>query len=191
MPKDQPVEISASSSKVIYEGKIWNVVSEDFPFKDEILTREFVEHTGAVAVLTIDENENVLFIKQYRRPVKSFLWEIPAGLLDVPGESKLDAAKRELAEEAGLVAESWEVLITFHTTPGGSTETITIFVAKKLSKSEIEYVTSGEEKDMEQIWVPLPDALEMVLDSDIKSPTAVVGVMSYAFKSGLAAQVKQ
>ena len=189
MPKDQPVEISASSSQVIYEGKIWNVVSEVFPFNGETLTREFVQHTGAVAILTVDENENVLFIKQYRRPVRSFLWEIPAGLLDVPGESKLDAAKRELAEEAGLAAESWEELITFHTTPGGSSETIDIFVAKKLSKSKIEFVTSGEEKDMEQIWVPLPEALNMVLASEIKSPTAVVGVMSYAFKSGVATKV--
>jgi 8-oxo-dGDP phosphatase len=184
MPKDQPFDIPLIKSERIYEGKIWNVVSEDFLFNGEILTREFVEHTGAVAVLTIDENEEVLFIKQYRRPVRSFLWEIPAGLLDIPGESKIDAAKRELAEEAGLVAKNWEELITFHTTPGGSSETITIFVAKNLSKSETVFETSGEEKDMEQIWVSVPEALKMVLSSDIKSPTAVVGVMAYATKSG-------
>jgi 8-oxo-dGTP pyrophosphatase MutT (NUDIX family) len=190
MPKDEPFEIPLITSERIYEGKIWNVVSEDFLFNGETLTREFVEHTGAVAVLTIDENEEVLFIKQYRRPVRSFLWEIPAGLLDVPGESKIDAAKRELAEEAGLIAEIWEELITFHTTPGGSSETITIFVAKNLSKSETVFETSGEEKDMEQIWVSVPEALKMVLDSDIKSPTAVVGVMAYAFKSGLVVEGK-
>ena len=185
MLSDEAANLSAAESRLVYEGKIWNLQSDDFNFNGEMLTREYVDHPGAVAILTIDENENILFLKQYRRPVDSYLWEIPAGLLDLEDEPKLDAAKRELAEEAGLQAEIWSELITFFTTPGGSSESITIFIARGLSKSNLEFATSGEEKDMEQQWVSLREAVQMVLTSSIKSPTAVVGVMAHALTSGL------
>jgi len=185
MPNDLPVEIPAISSRVIHQGMVWDLVSDTFDFNGEQLTREYVKHTGAVAVLTINEKDEVLLLKQYRRPVGSFLMEFPAGLLDVPGEPTLDCAKRELAEEANLQASHWEELISFHATPGGNSETITVFVAKGLSDAASDYVTSGEEKDMPQSWVPITEALQSVLRSEIKSPTAVVGIMAYALKTGI------
>jgi 8-oxo-dGDP phosphatase len=185
MPNDQPVEIPAISSQLIHKGMVWDLVSDTFDFNGEQLTREYVKHTGAVAVLTINEKDELLLLKQYRRPVGSFLMEFPAGLLDVPGEPKLDCAKRELAEEANLRASHWEELISFHATPGGNSETITVFVAKGLSDAASDYVASGEEKNMPQSWVPITEALESVLRSEIKSPTAVVGIMAYALKTGI------
>lgn len=185
MPNDQPVEIPASSSRLIHKGMVWDLVSDTFDFNGEELTREYVKHTGAVAVLTVNDSDELLLLKQYRRPVGSYLMEFPAGLLDVPGEPKLDCAKRELAEEANLQANHWEELISFHATPGGNSETITVFIAKGLSNADSDYVTSGEEKDMPQSWVPITDALESVLRSDIKSPTAVVGILAYALKMGI------
>lgn len=185
MPSDQPVEIEASSSRLIHKGMVWDLVSDTFVFNGENLTREYVKHTGAVAVLTINEKDELLLLKQYRRPVGSFLMEFPAGLLDVPGETRLECAKRELAEEANLRASFWEELISFHATPGGNSETITVFVAKKLTSADSEYVSSGEEKDMPITWVPIVHALESVLSSEIKSPTAVVGIMAYALKTGI------
>jgi 8-oxo-dGDP phosphatase len=185
MPNDQPVDIPAISSRLIHKGMVWDLVSDTFDFNGDELTREYVKHTGAVAVLTINDKDELLLMKQYRRPVGSFLMEFPAGLLDVPGETSLDCAKRELAEEANLQASDWEELISFHATPGGNSETITIFVAKGLSDAASEYVTSGEEKDMPQSWVPINEALESVLSSKIKSPTAVVGIMAYALKTGI------
>jgi 8-oxo-dGDP phosphatase len=185
MPNDQPVEIPATSSQLIHKGMVWDLVSDTFDFNGEQLTREYVKHTGAVAVLTINEKDELLLLKQYRRPVGSFLMEFPAGLLDVPGEPKLDCAKRELAEEANLQASHWEELISFHATPGGNSETITVFVAKGLSDAASDYVASGEEKNMPQSWVPITEALESVLRSEIKSPTAVVGIMAYALKTGI------
>lgn len=185
MPNDQPVEIPATSSQLIHKGMVWDLVSDTFDFNGEQLTREYVKHTGAVAVLTINEKDELLLLKQYRRPVGSFLMEFPAGLLDVPGEPKLDCAKRELAEEANLKASHWEELISFHATPGGNSETITVFVAKGLSDAASDYVASGEEKNMPQSWVPITEALESVLRSEIKSPTAVVGIMAYALKTGI------
>ena len=188
MPKDQPVEIASVSSKLIHRGMVWDLVSDTFDFNGELLTREYVQHTGAVAVLTINEKNELLLMKQYRRPVGSFLMEFPAGLLDVPGEAKLDCAKRELAEEANLAASSWEELISFHSTPGGNSETMTIFVAKGLSGANSDYITAGEEKNMPQTWVPIQDALASVLSSEIKSPTAVVGIMAYSLKTGILAK---
>lgn len=185
MPNDQPVDIPATSSRLIHKGMVWDLVADTFEFNGESLTREYVKHTGAVAVLTINEKDEVLLMKQYRRPVGSYLMEFPAGLLDIPGESRLDCAKRELAEEAGLAAGEWEELISFHATPGGNSETITIFVARGLSAAESDYQRTGEESDMPQTWVSIQDALESVLRSEIKSPTAVVGIMAYALKMGL------
>ena len=163
MPNDQPVDIPAISSRVIHKGMVWDLVSDTFDFNGEELTREYVKHTGAVAVLTINDKDELLLLKQYRRPVESFLMEFPAGLLDVPGEQALDCAKRELAEEANLQASYWEELISFHATPGGNSETITVFVARGLTDANSEYVSSGEEKNMPKSWVPIKRALESVL----------------------------
>lgn len=187
MPSDQKAVIAALEHRLIHKGMVWDLVSETFEFNGERLTREFVAHTGAVAVLAIDDRERVLLLKQYRHPVGKYLMELPAGLLDVPGESKLDCAKRELAEEAQLKAGVWQELISFHTTPGGNSETITVFVARQLSEFDSVYQASGEEVDMPQSWIPIPEAVSAVLTSRIQSPSAVVGIMAYALRQGIPA----
>jgi ADP-ribose pyrophosphatase len=179
MPNDQSVEIASIKKTLLHKGMVWDLVSETFEFNGVQLTREYVDHTGAVAVLAFNEKEELLLMKQYRRPVGKFLMELPAGLLDVPGESLLDCAKRELAEEAGLDAASWTELISFHTTPGGNNEAITVFVAKELSKTSLVFEATGEEVDMPQSWVPIKDAVKLVLTGQIMSPSAVVGIMAY------------
>ena len=179
MPNDQSVEIASIKKTLLHKGMVWDLVSETFEFNGVELTREYVDHTGAVAVLAFNEKEELLLMKQYRRPVGKFLMELPAGLLDVPGESLLDCAKRELAEEAGLDAASWAELISFHTTPGGNNEAITVFVAKELSKTSLVFEATGEEVDMPQSWVPIKDAVKLVLTGQIMSPSAVVGIMAY------------
>jgi ADP-ribose pyrophosphatase len=94
------------------------------------------------------------------------------------GESNLDAAKRELAEEAGLQADTWHSLQTFHTTPGGSDESIEIFLATGLSSAQTDFVREGEESDMQSRWVGLDEARESVLNSDIQNPAAVVAILA-------------
>jgi 8-oxo-dGTP pyrophosphatase MutT (NUDIX family) len=179
MPNDQSVEIASIKKTLLHKGMVWDLVSETFEFNGVELTREYVDHTGAVAVLAFNEKEELLLMKQYRRPVGKFLMELPAGLLDVPGESLLDCAKRELAEEASLDAASWSELISFHTTPGGNNEAITIFVAKELSETNLVFEATGEEADMPKSWVPINEALNLVLTGQIMSPSAVVGIMAY------------
>jgi len=187
MPKDRPAQTKILASDTVFEGKIWDVARETFDYNGGQLTREFVKHPGAVAVLAIDANQRVLMICQYRHPVRSHLWEIPAGLLDVPGEDRLAAAKRELLEETGHAAATWEKLADFMTTPGGNDEVITIYLASDLSHVGYHQPLEGEEVDMIREWIPLSEALASVLASEIQSPSAVVGILHAAIKLGVKA----
>lgn len=190
MPKDKPASLSVSKRDTVFKGKIWNVVSESFDYNGSQLVREFVEHPGAVAVIALNEKQEVLLIKQYRHPVREYLWEIPAGLLDVPGESRVEAAKRELLEETGYIASSWQELISFHTTPGGNNETITVFVAREVRHQGHDFELEGEETDLEVRWVTLAEALDSVLKSEMKSPSAGYGLMALAHELGVQATLE-
>jgi ADP-ribose pyrophosphatase len=182
MPKDEPADFSVTARQTVFEGRVWNVVSETFDYNGQLLTRDFVAHTGAVAVAALNDAGELFMIRQYRHPVRKFLWELPAGLTDMAGESNLDAAKRELAEEAGLQASTWQSLQTFHTTPGGNDESIEIFVATELSEAKTDFVREGEESDMQGRWVALDEALQSVQNSDIQNPAAVVAILALALR---------
>lgn len=185
MPKDQPAQPSVLATELPFQGKIWNIARETFDYNGQKLVREFVQHPGAVAVLAIDDSQRVLLIRQYRHPVRAYLWEIPAGLLDVPGEPRVEAAKRELMEETGYQAGDWQELTSFMTTPGGNDEVITIFMARDLTHVGHNLELEGEETDMLVEWVPLSEALASVLKADMQSPSAVVGIMNAAIKLGV------
>ena len=187
MPKDERVELPVLTSEVAFRGKIWDIKRESFEYNGGTLVREFVAHPGAVAILAVDAEQRVLLIRQYRHPVRSYLWEIPAGLTDVPGEPRIDAAKRELMEETGYVAGKWTKLTDFMTTPGGNDEVITIFLAEDLEHVGHNLELEGEEVDMIKQWFPLSEALASVLASEIQSPSAVVGIMAAALRYGLTA----
>ncbi|CAB4534219.1 unannotated protein [freshwater metagenome] len=182
MPKDEPADFSVTARQTVFEGRVWNVVSETFDYNGQSLTRDFVAHTGAVAVAALNEAGELFMIRQYRHPVRKYLWELPAGLTDMAGESNLDAAKRELAEETGLQAEHWQSLQTFHTTPGGNDESIEIFLATGLSDATTDFVREGEESDMQWCWVALDEALLSVQSSDIQNPAAVVAILALAHR---------
>lgn len=171
-----------SSSARVYSGRIWDVVTEtfEFPNNDEPLTRDFIDHTGAVSVVVLDEQQRVLLQRQYRHPVGMRLWEIPAGLLDVAGEHPLHAAQRELAEEADLTARTWHVLTDFFNTPGYSTEAQRVFLARGLGEvpEDERHERVHEEADMESAWVPLNDAVGLVLSGQLHNPSAVVGILA-------------
>ena len=117
--------------------------------------------------------------RQYRHPVGAYLWEPPAGLMDLPGESPLDCAKREFAEEAGLVALSWQVLFDFYNSPGGTTEAFRCFLAR-----DIRDLPGGrppgeaEEAGLEPRWVALDDAVALVQAGRLGNPTAVTGILA-------------
>jgi ADP-ribose pyrophosphatase len=176
---DERTDVPVVSSDVVFEGAIWDVRRETFEYNGEEITREFVDHTGAVSILAVDDEERVLLIKQYRHPIRSREWEIPAGLLDVTAEDPLEAAKRELAEEVDLAAASWSVLSDFVTTPGGNNEAIRVYLARDLSDTDA-FEREDEEADILKRWVPLDEALDAVVARRIQNPSLVVAVYAAA-----------
>ena len=162
----------------VYLGKVWDVRSDTFLYGEGELVREFVDHPGAAAVLAVDAQERVLLIKQYRHPVGLRDWELPAGLLDVVGEEPLLAAQRELAEEVDLAADSWSELVTFHTTPGGSNETVHIFEARDIREVEQVFDRTDEELEIEKRWVPLDEVVAAVLAGDLSNSILIIAVLA-------------
>ena len=170
------------SSSTVYRGRIWDVVSDTFSLGQgtEPLTRDYIAHPGAVAVVVLNDDSQVLLLRQYRHPVRMELWEIPAGLLDVEGEDFVAGAARELAEEADLKAADWHVLADFFNSPGSSSEAIRIYLARSVSYvAEAErHVRTEEEAEIQFLWVDLEEAAAAVLEGRIHNPSAVVGILA-------------
>lgn len=175
---DEPFQPEIVSSEPVFDGKIWDVRRDVFRYNGEEITREYVDHTGAVGVLALDEDGRVLLIKQYRHPVRHRDWEIPAGLLDVHGEDPLTAVKRELAEEADLVAEEWNVLADVFTSPGGNDEAIRIYLARGVSPAPEAFAREAEEADIETVWLPLDDAVDAVLARTVHNAPLIIALLA-------------
>ncbi|WP_433207395.1 NUDIX domain-containing protein [Dactylosporangium sp. CS-047395] len=148
----------------------------------EVADRDYMVHVGAVGVVALDGEGRVALVRQYRPAVRQVLWELPAGLIDVPGESLVDAAARELAEEADLVAARWDLLAEVHTTPGCSNEKIRLFLAREVGPvtSDTPYERTHEEADLELHWVALDEAVRMALSGEITNAACVIGVLAAA-----------
>ncbi|PZR52543.1 ADP-ribose pyrophosphatase [Xylanimonas oleitrophica] len=181
----------------VFSGRIFDVVRDSVDLggggeagegdQAGTVTREYVDHPGAVAVVALDAEDRVALVDQYRHPVRSVLWEVPAGLLDVEGEPAHVGAARELAEEADLVAQRWDVLADFLTSPGGSNEALRVYLARELSPVPVgeRHVRTDEEAAMQVRWVPLDDAVAAVLDGSLHNPSTVVGVLAaHASRAG-------
>jgi ADP-ribose pyrophosphatase len=139
--------------------------------------REVIEHYGAVAVLAVDDDANIVMVYQYRHPVGRRLWELPAGLLDVGGEPPHISAARELEEEVGLAAQKWRVLVDVVSAAGFSDESVRVYLATGLSdvgRPE----AHDEEADLVVRWFPLDEAVRMVLSGEIVNSIAVSGILA-------------
>ncbi|MFC4612975.1 NUDIX domain-containing protein [Streptomyces maoxianensis] len=178
--KDTPEEWQVAATATPFRGNKTSVRTDDVVMPDgTIARRDYQVHPGSVAVLALDDAGRVVVLRQYRHPVRHRLWEIPAGLLDVPGENPLHAAQRELYEEAHVKAEDWRVLVDVFTTPGGCDEAVRIFLARDLSEAEGErFEVSEEEADMELARVPLDELVRGALAGDLHNNCLAVGAMS-------------
>ncbi|WP_104182212.1 NUDIX hydrolase [Arthrobacter sp. B0490] len=166
----------------VYEGRVWDVVSEQFSLTDggEAITRDFIRHPGAVAVLVLNDEGQVLLLRQYRHPVRMALWEIPAGLLDEDGEEFVEAAARELAEEADVTARRWHVLVDLFLSPGSSSEALRVYLARGIGDvpEADRHTRTHEEAEIELQWVDLDAAVDAVLEGRIHSPSAVAAILA-------------
>ncbi|MEV2217886.1 NUDIX hydrolase [Streptomyces sp. NPDC050997] len=184
--KDTPEEWRIRSTETPFVGNKTSVRTDEVVMPDgSVVGRDYQVHPGSVAVLALDDEDRVLLIKQYRHPVRRKLWEIPAGLLDVPGENPLHAAQRELYEEAHVKAEDWRVLTDVYTTPGGCDEAVRIFLARDLSEADGDrFEVEDEEADMEHARVPVDELVRGVLEGDLHNNCLVVGVLSLVAARG-------
>jgi 8-oxo-dGTP pyrophosphatase MutT (NUDIX family) len=170
-----------------FANRVFRLVSDEVAMPgDGTAKRDYLQHIGAVGVVVVDQpdggEERVLLIRQYRHPVRQTMWELPAGLTDVPGEPPLDTARRELAEEADLTARTWYRLVELHTTPGCSDELIRLYLARDVAEvpAADRHHRTDEEAELTTECVPLSKAVGMVLAGEVTNAACVAGVLAAA-----------
>jgi ADP-ribose pyrophosphatase len=186
---DEPASWPVVSSAELARGRLVTVRTDKVRMPDgELAERDVVIHPGAVAVLALDDAQQVLLIRQYRHPVRRLLWEIPAGLRDVPGEPPWATARRELVEEAGYRARDWRILADYYTSPGFSTERLRVFLARDLEfvpEAERDFVPEAEEAQLLLAWRPLDEAVRQVFAGELHNGVAALAILAaYAARSG-------
>lgn len=181
--RDEHVAVRTLSSREVFSGKVFGIQRDELVLNEaqEPILREYMSHPGAVVIVALRGDggeEEILLERQYRHPVGAKLWEVPAGLLDIPGEDPLVGAQRELAEEADLVAKQWDVLLDIFNSPGCSSESIRIFLARELSQTQTPFDREDEEADFEYQWVKLDDAVTAALQGSLHNASTVCAVLA-------------
>lgn len=178
---DEPQEWPVLAHRVLGTGAVSDFVDDTVLTPDGArMQRQYTLHPGAVGVIAWSEADQIAVVRQYRHPVGFQLVEPPAGLLDATGEDFVDAARRELAEEAGLQAGRWQVLVDLFTTPGANQESLRIYLARDLSPAPVPdgFVADHEEAAMEVCWAARADLVAGVLAGRLQNPTMVAGVLA-------------
>jgi ADP-ribose pyrophosphatase len=177
--EEQRHRFEVLSSRLAYTGKMISLrVDEVLMPGGNGAVREVVEHPGAVAVAAIDGEQRVVMIHQYRHPIGRRGWELPAGLLDVSGEDPLVTARRELAEEVGLAARDWSVLVDVAASPGFTDESVRVYLATGLSDVDRPGPMGDEEDDLVIRRIPLAEAVGMTLAGEVASASSIAGLLA-------------
>ena len=134
---------------------------------------EVIHHPGGAASVAIDARGDVCLLRQFRHAVGGWLWELPAGCLD-PGESPGTTARRELLEEAGVVAETWQSLGEMVSSPGVFTERVHLYLATDLAAGP---ASPAADEVIELHWLPFGQALVMARDGEISDAKTVIGLL--------------
>jgi 8-oxo-dGDP phosphatase len=177
---DEPTERPVVETDTPYVGRLFAMRRDTVALGDEEVVRDYLVHPGAVGILALDEQNQLLLVHQYRHAVRASLWEPPAGLLDNPGEDPLVAAQRELYEEAHVRATDWRVLVDAYTSPGCSDEAVRIYLARDLTEVDESDRWTGvqEEAGMPVDRVPLTTVVGAVLTGAVHNPLLVMGSMT-------------
>jgi ADP-ribose pyrophosphatase len=180
--QDQPERWPVHGHTVRYTGPVFSVASDLVQMPDgSTAERDLVLRPGAVAALPYDQDtDRILLIRQYRHPAGMALWELPAGLCDVPGEPPQRTAERELYEEAHLRSTDWRTLVRIYLSPGLTDETMIVYLARGLSEVEAadRHVGVHEEAVLQRVWVPRSEAVDGVLAGRLGNPGTVAGVLA-------------
>jgi ADP-ribose pyrophosphatase len=161
-------------SKMLYRGKVINLRLDSVELENGGTSlREVVEHPGAVGIIALKENGDIVMVKQYRKAVEQVLLELPAGKLE-KDEDPMDCAARELMEETGYCAENLSYLISFYTSPGFSDEVMHMFIATGLKQGN---KNPDEDEVVETVEISRRKAMEMVLKGEIRDVKTITGIL--------------
>ncbi|MBV8810282.1 MAG: NUDIX hydrolase [Acidobacteriaceae bacterium] len=164
------------SSREVFKNKLFTIVDEVAHDPDGFeIHRSIVRHPGSAVMMAVDRDHRILLVKQFRLPAEQYLWELPAGRLD-PGESPLEAAKRELREETGYQAKTWTDIAAFWASPGYVAEKMNIFLAEDLTEGVQEPM---EDERIEIRWFPQAEVGEMIRDGRIVDAKTMIGYFMY------------
>jgi ADP-ribose pyrophosphatase len=162
------------SSKEVYSSRIFRVTEDvardDHGFEIE---RAIIRHPGSAVMMAVDSSNRILLVRQFRLAAGQYLWELPAGKLD-PGETPLEAAKRELKEETGYAAENWVQLVSYWPSPGFLEEKMNLFLATGLTAGE---ATPMDDEQIESRWFSAAEIEEMVRDGQMQDGKTLIGFL--------------
>lgn len=160
------------SSREVYKSRIFTVTEDHAIGADGFeIRRAIVQHPGAAVMMAVDSKKRILLVRQYRLPARKKLWELPAGRID-PGETPLQAARRELKEETGYRARKWKKLGSFYPSPGFCAEKMTIYVATELTAGS---ATPMDDERIETRWFTRREVREMIDKGRIADAKTIVG----------------
>lgn len=161
-------------SEQVFDGKLLDVRRDTVRLANgHESKREYIVHQGAVVVIPVLDNGDLIFERQFRYPLRRVFWELPAGKID-PGEATSVTAERELLEETGFVAKEWRQLGLLHPCIGYSNEKIEIFLARGLERLSIQQLDVGEQIELE--FLPLDRAMELVRLGQITDAKTIVAL---------------
>jgi ADP-ribose pyrophosphatase len=166
-----------TESREVYSCKLFRVTEDRAvdPKAGFEISRSVVRHAGSAVMMAVDEKKRILLVRQYRLPAEKYLWELPAGKLD-PGETPLQAAKRELIEETGYRARSWTKLASFFVSPGYVQERMTIYLATDLTAGD---ATPMDDERIEPRWFTRKELAEMIHSGKIEDAKTMIGFLTW------------
>jgi ADP-ribose pyrophosphatase len=166
-----------TQSREVYKCGLFRVTEDEArdPKSGFEIKRSVVRHVGSAVIMAVDEKRRVLLVRQYRLPAEKYLWEIPAGRLD-PGETPLQAAKRELAEETGYRARTWRRIAGFWVSPGYVQERMTLFLATGLTQGE---ATPMDDERIETRWFADSELAQMISKGKIEDGKTMIAFLTW------------
>ncbi len=163
-------------SEKVYDGKVFNLIVDEIEYPSgNRAIREVAEHPGGAVVVALSRRREILLVRQYRYPMKQYLYELPAGRLS-SGEDPKDCAARELEEETGFRARSLQHLVSIYTSPGFCSERLHIFLAEGLENTEKGQRLEEGELHLTFEWVAFVDAIAMIRRGDIVDGKTICGI---------------
>ncbi|HLY08970.1 MAG TPA: NUDIX hydrolase [Planctomycetota bacterium] len=170
------MKFRVEAEETIFQGRIIRLVARDLVLPNgRRTTYHIVEHPGAVAIVPVHANGDVVLLKQFRPTIGSEIYEIPAGTIE-KGEAPLATAKREIIEETGLRATRWSKIAEFYTAPGFCTELMHVYVAKGLRPASAE---GDADEILRPVRMSLEAALRLIRAKKIRDAKTIAGLMIY------------